>query len=102
MADGMHGTFNRSAALRSHLWTEGVGNMTAHFPAVTSAQAMARRRLARRAQQDTLLLAFCWLTAAAGLTASYWLEHLALQAASCVLGLIGALAALVLTVASNR
>jgi hypothetical protein len=78
------------------------GNMTAQFPAVTSSQAMARRRRARRAQYDTLLLTLCWLAAAAGLAGSYWLGHLALQAASCVIGLISALAALVLTVASSR
>lgn len=75
--------------------------MTAQFPAATPPHVLARRRPARRLPQGSQLALLCWLAAAAGLAGSYWLEHLAWQAASCVVGLVSALVALVLTVMAD-
>ena len=76
--------------------------MTAQFPVTTSAHGLARRPSTRRTQHDTLLVTLCWLLAAAGLAGSYWLPPLALQAASCLAGLAGAIAALLLMVIGER
>ncbi|HKU94572.1 MAG TPA: hypothetical protein VJR58_04820 [Vineibacter sp.] len=77
--------------------------MAAQFPAATPPHTLARRRLARHLPHDTLLALLCWLAAGAGLAGSYWLEHLAWQAASCIVGLVSALLALALTImADNR
>ena len=75
--------------------------MTAQFPVVTGPPALARRRLARRLPHDTPLAPLCWLVAAAGLAGSYWLEPLALQAVSCLVGLLSALVALVLSLTAG-
>jgi len=76
--------------------------MTAQFPVTPSAHGLLRRRLARRTQHDTLLVPICWIVAAVGLAGSYWLAPLALQAASCLAGLAGAIAALLLMVVGER
>jgi hypothetical protein len=63
---------------------------------------LARRRPARRTQHDTVFVPLCWVLAAAGLAGSYWLAPLALQAASCLAGLAGAIAALLLMVVGEH
>jgi hypothetical protein len=75
--------------------------MTARFPLTTSAPGLARRQPARRLHHDTLVT-LCWLAAAAGLAGSYWLPPLALQAASCLVGVAGATIALLLMVMRDR
>ena len=72
--------------------------MTAQLPDTAHTHGLARRR----GQHDTLLVTLCWLVAAAGLAGSYWLAPLAWQAVSCLVGLLGAVAALLLTVAASR
>ena len=63
--------------------------MTARFPVSTSADGWARRQPARRLHHDTLVT-LCWL------------PPLALQAASCLAGLAGAAAALLMMTLGNR
>lgn len=94
------GTFIGSAALADHIGME-FGTMAAQFPAATPPHVLLRRRPARRLPHDTVLALLCWLTAASGLAGSYWLEPLAWQAASCVVGLASAVVALALTIMAN-
>jgi hypothetical protein len=47
------------------------------------------------------LVAACWIAAALGLAGSYWLGAVALQAASCLFGLVGAATALLLMLAAD-
>lgn len=75
--------------------------MTAHFPDVSPPHALSRDRHAHRAQRGVGFVMLCWLVAGLGLLGSYWLGGMALQAASCLLGLIGAATALVLTFAAD-
>lgn len=79
--------------------------MTARFRITSSASPvhdLAPRRLPQRAHRETLLVTLCWLIALAGLAGSYWLAPLALQAVSCMAGLAGAIAALLLTIVTDR
>jgi hypothetical protein len=75
--------------------------MTAQLPISSASRAAMRHRPTPRAHGDTCIVAFCWLSAGAGLAGSYVLEALALQAAACLLGLTAVAAALLLMVAAR-
>jgi hypothetical protein len=76
--------------------------MTAQFHLSSQSHSVMQHRPVRRLRGDGWLVALCWTTAAVGLTGSYALEGLTLQAASCLLGLIAAAAALLLMVGAER
>lgn len=76
--------------------------MTAQFPLTTSARGSGPRIYPRRTQSDAPIVALCWLFAVGGLAGSYWLPPLALQAASCLAGLAGATAAILMMIIGNR
>jgi hypothetical protein len=75
--------------------------MTAQLPILPAARAAMRHRPSSRAHGDACIVAFCWLSALAGLAGSYLLEAVALQAASCLLGLTAVAVALLLMVAAR-
>ena len=75
--------------------------MTARFPVTTPAHELARRQPVRRVHHDTVVT-LCWLVAVAGLAGSYVLPLLALKAASCLAGLAGAAAALLIMMTASR
>lgn len=76
--------------------------MTAQFPLAHHPDVIAHHRPGRRHGNGTASIALCWLVAALGLAGSYWLDAIAHQAASCLFGLLGAAAAMVLTLVGRQ